>query len=495
MKKIIHTLFRHFVFYTILFHYSLNLSGQNKSLQQLQSEHIDLRFGMFIHFNINTYHSGWGNERVDPKIFNPYALDCRQWAKAAKSAGIKYAILTTKHHDGFALWPSKQIPPNGKAPYTIAQSSIPNRDVVREYVDAFRSEGIQPGLYFSIWDVANGIGGPYSKTDTIDWEKTKPYLLGQIKELLGGKYGKIPVFVVDGYMWKMGHQQIPYQEIRNLVKTLQPNCLFVDHNGGIPWEVDLIYFEEPLGIQAPDGNTIAACQGQTISKDWFWDESCADSSKLKSTKDILGHLSRLGPLYTNFIINCPPNRTGLLDKAIVDRLSEVGKSWKPNLTRKSLPVQMAMVENPITPISASASSGNAMLAIDGLNDWIKGPRFQTLWQSDTILPQSITIDFGSIYKNIDLLMYLPRKDAGNTNGCITSYKIYVSSNDKDFKLVHQGTWAADQSIKRAQFTAQTARYLRLEIVEATGGLAVIGELTIGSDKNKVKAIKMRSRAN
>ena len=470
-----------------LFLFSLiSVSAQNKPLQQLQREHVDLRFGMFIHFNMNTYYPGWGNDRVDPKIFNPVALDCSQWAKAAKAAGIKYALLTTKHHDGFALWPSLQTPPNGKERYTIAQSAIPTRDVVGEYVNAFRAEGILPGMYFSMWDAANGIGGPYNKTDSINWDKVRPYILGQITELLGGKYGEIPIFVIDGYMWKMGHKQIPYQEIRGLIKSLQPNCLIVDHNGGIPWEVDIVYFEEPLNIQAPDGNTIAACQGQTISKDWFWDETSADSTKLKSLGDIQNHLNRLEPLYTNYIINCPPNRNGLLDKAIVDRLAQIGKVWKPNLMRASLPEQLPIVEFPITPVSAKATSGNPQLAIDGLNDWTKGPRFQTLWQSDTTLPQSITIDFGSVYNNIDLLIYLPRREAGNTTGNITAYKIYVSKDGVKFTEAYKGTWASDQTIKRAQFAPQTARYLRLVALEANGGLAVIGELTIGSTKNKVK---------
>ena len=133
---------------------------------------------------------------------------------------------------------------------------------------------------------------------------------------------------------------------------------------------------------------------------------------------------------------------------------------------------------------------DAMLAIDGLNDWIKGPRFQTLWQSDALLPQSITIDFGTVYKDIDMLMYLPRKEAGNTIGNITSYRIFVSENGTDFNQVYKGTWANDSSIKRAQFVPQTARYLRLEVIKANGGLAVIGELTIGSNKNKVVALKI-----
>jgi alpha-L-fucosidase len=466
------------IFVVAFFHKPAN--AQTKSLYLLQSEFVDMRFGMFIHFNINTYHPGWGNDRVDPKIFNPVALDCRQWAKSAKSAGVKFALLTTKHHDGFALWPSKQTPPNGKEPYTISQSSVPGRDVVLEYVDAFRAEGILPGLYFSIWDVANGIGGPYDKSDSIDWPKVKPYILGQITELLGGKYGEIPIFVMDGYMWKMGHKQIPYQEIRGLIKSLQPNCLVIDHNGGIPWDVDIIYFEEPIKIVAPDGNTLAASQGQTISNDWFWDASSTDITKLKSLEDILAHLNRLEPLYTNFILNCPPNRSGVFDKAIVDRLAEIGKAWKPNLSRPPLPAQPPIVDYPITPVSASSTSGNPLLAIDGLNDGAQGPRYQTLWVSDAVMPQSITLDLGKVYSHIDLLLYLPRREPGNTLGNITSYRILVSSNGKDFTLVSSGKWSPDQSIKRAEFNPQTTRYIRFEAVEANGNVAVIGELTVGS---------------
>lgn len=466
----------------------LSVSAQKKSLQQLQSEHVDLRFGMFIHFSINTYYPGWGNDRVDPKIFNPTALDCRQWAKAAKSAGIKYGLLTTKHHDGFALWPSKQTPPNGKEPYTIVQSSIPNRDVVREYVDAFRAEGILPGLYFSMWDVANGVGGPFDKTDSIDWAKIKPYIFGQITELLGGNYGEIPILVLDGYSWKMGHKQIPYQEIRGLIKKLQPNCLIVDINGAIPWEVDIVFYEEaqPMNIQAPNGNTLPAFQSQSISTGWFWDSNTTDIAKLKSLDDILNHLNRLEPLYTNYVINCPPNKDGILDKAVVDRLAQVGKVWKPNLSRAPLPVQPPVIEIPITPVSVSATSGNPSMAIDGLNDWSGGPRFQTLWESDSVLPQSITLHLGKVYENIDMLMYLPRRESGNTHGNITSYKISVSKNGKDFTEVCNGEWAPDQSIKHTQFAPQAVQYLKLEAIETNGGVAVIGELTVGSNKDKIE---------
>jgi alpha-L-fucosidase len=473
------------LFFFLILVTSTSAPAQKKSLYQLQSEHVDLRFGMFIHFNINTYFPGWGNDRVDPKIFNPTDLDCSQWAKAAKSAGIKYALLTTKHHDGFALWPSKQVPPNGKPPYTIAQSSIPERDVVKEYVDAFRAEGIIPGLYFSMWDAASGIGGPYKETDAIDWPKVKPFIFGQIKELLGGNYGEIPIFVIDGYMWKMGHWQIPIQEIRDLIKTLQPNCLFTDHNGGIPWGVDLVYFEEPLGIVVPDNNTIAACQGQTISKSWFWDESSSDSSRLKSVPDLLAHLKHLEPLYTNFIINCPPNRNGLLDKAITDRLEAVGKNWQPDLTRPPLPPQPPGIEYPATPVAAYATSGNAMFAIDGLNDWQNGPRFQTLWQSDRKLPQALALNLGRIFNNIDIFQYLPRRDNEST-GYITAYRILVSNNGKEYSIAAEGIWPPDNSIKTVRLKPQPAKYVKIEILDATGGMAVAGEFLTGSENTRLK---------
>src|ERR1700712_4061680 len=78
---------------------------ENKSLAQLQQAFVDLRFGMFIHFNIPTYmDQDWPDPEASPAIFNPLKLDCNQWAQAAKSANMSYGCLTTKHHSGFCIW-------------------------------------------------------------------------------------------------------------------------------------------------------------------------------------------------------------------------------------------------------------------------------------------------------------------------------------------------------------------------------------------------------
>ena len=484
---------------------STRSSAQTLTMQELLSNHIDQRFGMFIHYNMNTYYYGWGEKRVDPKTFAPPSGDCHtftdQWAKAAKSAGMKFGILTTKHHDGFAIWPSKATPPSSSpsaVPYTIAQSAVPTMDVVKCYVDSFRAQGLDPNLYFSIWDPNNGIGsvaGHNTDPGAVDWNVVGPYITTQITELLTN-YGNIPVLVFDGYAWLTGHQQIPYQKIRALVRALQPNTIIVDHNGGVPWEVDVEYFEEPLGVTVPSGNVIAGAQGQTIAKDknWFWRSTQAAAGYL-SASSIASEIKGTESNYTNFILDCPPNLQGLLEDPVVTALGQVSQYWTPNASRAPLPQQLPKIEVPLTPVSATATSGDAALAIDGYNDSIKGVnntmhsnKGESLWISTGALPQSITLNFGQSYDKIDMLEYLPQRHTGTTAGNITSYKVSVSKDNVTFTQVASGTWPADPAYhgllcpQRVQFPAQTAQYVRLEADAVSGGgtSAIVGEIAVGS---------------
>src|SRR6186713_1345020 len=106
-------------------------------LHALQQKFVDLRFGMFIHFNIPTFmDQDWADPDAPPSLFNPGKLDCRQWARAAKSAHMSYGCLTTKHHSGFCIWDTKTTD------YNVMHSPL-RKDVVREYVNAFRAEGLQ----------------------------------------------------------------------------------------------------------------------------------------------------------------------------------------------------------------------------------------------------------------------------------------------------------------------------------------------------------------
>jgi len=447
------------------------VSAQTLTLDSLQRRFNDQRFGMFLHFNMNTYSPGWGNNRVDPRLFNPTSLNCAQWAAAAAAAKMKWAVLTCKHHDGFVIWQSTMAPLITPA-YTIAQSSTPTLDVAKSYTDAFRAAGIMPGLYMSGWDVAQGITQSITKWTAAQ----RTYVLGQIRELLT-KYGEIPIFWFDGYSWAMGHWAFPWQEIRDTIKALQPNCVIVETNGmNEPWESDILFIEEPLGNWVPAGNTYAACQAQTITGGWFW----ASGYTLMTVANIMTtHLNALNPRYCSFLLNCPPNRAGQLDAAIVTRLTEVGTAWTPP-ARLRLPTQQPMIERPITPASATATSGTAFNAIDNVNDWTgsAGGHFQTLWQSSGTLPQSVTLNLGKSYNYIERLFYLPSRNT--THGYITSYRIYVSTDGTNFTQVTSGTWAADATIKRVSFATQTAQYVRLEAVAVSDGTsAVAGEVAVG----------------
>ncbi len=473
-------------------------STQAKTLYENQSDVVNWRFGMYIHFNMNTFNPGWGESRVDPKKFAPTKVDCGQWARAAKSAGMKFGALTTKHHDGFCLWPSQQTPPHGAGRYTVMESSYPH-DIVKMYVDSFRVYGLEPGLYFSMWDAACNIPGPSGDPTTVraEWAQDSAYVMGQLTELLSN-YGDIPLLIFDGYSWDMGHWAFPYQYVRALVKRLQPNCIITDHNGLLyePWEQDIADFEEPLGIVCPEGNTYASQTENTISGDWFWNNSAEDINQLKSVDFITQHLTRLEPLYCNFLLNCPPNRTGVLDDAIVTRLGEVGIAWKPNPSRDSLPAQPPVMERPVTPVSATASSNNstAVNAIDNVNDWSGSKHFQTLWTSSGPLPQYVTLDLGRIYDTLNMLMYQPRRDNNSTTGNITSYRVLVSTNDTSFIPVDSGTWVADVKIKWSQFEQQQARFIRLEARAVNGGTsAVIGNISVGADKMYEPAVGIAER--
>ena len=102
------------------------LSAQQKSLHQLQQDFVDLRFGMFIHFNMPTFQDAdWPDPQANASDFYPKKLDCTQWAEAAKSAGMTYGCLTTKHHSGFCIWDTKTTN------YNVMNSPL-KRDVVRE---------------------------------------------------------------------------------------------------------------------------------------------------------------------------------------------------------------------------------------------------------------------------------------------------------------------------------------------------------------------------
>lgn len=449
--------------------------SKSQTTEDLQREFVELRFGAFFHFGIMTFTGApWATPNQDVNKFNPVDLDCSQWAEAAAAAKMKFGILTTKHHDGFCLWDSKYTDNDvASTPWKNGKG-----DVVREFVDAFRSRGLEPCFYYSIWDNTKGIGNkPITKEDL-------DFIKGQLTELLTN-YGKIKLLFIDGWSWKMGHKNVPYDEIRTLVKKLQPECLMVDNTHLLSlYHNDLIHFE--AGTHCPPDNKIPSMLSILINKedgnDWFWAPG-VPTANLWTTKEIIDTLKYLEKKWCVFVLNCPPNSKGRLDENIVNRLKEIGENWQPDFSHLPLPEQDYFIEYYVTPVSAYASSGYPYYAIDGLNDRI----FYTYWDSDENLPQSITIDLGKEYDDINSLIYVPKYIPflkPQNDGSIKSYKIYVSSDNKNFTEIMSGEWKGDHYTKVVKFSPVKTRYIRLEAITAVNGHAVITEIGIGRENHK-----------
>ena len=283
-------------------------------------------------------------------------------------------------------------------------------------------------------------------------------------------------------------------EVRDTIKKYQPNCVIVETNGmSEPWECDILFYEAPLGITCPAGNTWASCQADFIANDWFWTSNCTNIANLKTTATIVGNLTTLNSRYCSYLFDCPPNRQGLMDAAIVQRLGEVGAAWTPP-ARLRLPTQQPMIETPMTIVSATASDGsNCYNAYDDVEDFSGSGYFQKIWQSAAGFPQSITLDLGQIRDNITYLFYLPRREAGNTTGNITAYQIWYSTNNTSYTQITSGTnvdaggtafgtWVGTGVgvVRKVRFNPVSARYIRLTATAANGAnYMVINELAVG----------------
>jgi alpha-L-fucosidase len=452
-------------------------------LDSLQRAYTELRYGMFICFGIETFYGGdyWNNSKPPAvSVWNPTSVNCKNWADAAKTAKMTYGLLTTKHHWGFCLWNTSTTA------YNSMNAGTARIDVVKTYCDAFRADNLLPGLYYSMFDAFDSVDASYGAFDRTMWNKKKPFIEQQLRELLTN-YGPIPVLVFDGWAWRMGHNAVPYQELREFVKSLQPNCLMCDHDGvGRPWDNDVVMYEEPKGVYCPAGNTIASNQGQCIvsqaSGSWFW----TGGGTYMTAQNIATHLSNLEPRYCNFLLNCPPNKNGVLDLSMVDTITKAASLWSPNVDRPPLPAQPHAIEHPVTPVGAASAAGaDAWNAVDGYNDVFSPTSVgQTLWTGAPV-PQFVTVDLGTKYYNLEILGYLPRQDYSGTirnlRGNITGYVISVSDDNGSFKQIASGTWAADSTYKIAEWTPPAAgRYIRLQVTSANGNDSVaVNEIAVG----------------
>jgi alpha-L-fucosidase len=342
-----------------------------------------LEFIAFIHFGVNTFTDReWGTGKEDPKIFNPSRLDCRQWAKTCRAAGMKQIILTAKHHDGFCLWPSRFTEHSVKnSPWRSGHG-----DVVSELAAACRDAHLKLGIYLSPADlnaIERGVYGskkPAQKqvipSPRPGWEPQSPerfegvwdeyntYFMNQLFELLT-EYGEISEVWFDGANPKPGTgQTYAYQDWYALIRKLQPKAVIFGKGPDVRWigneaggsrreEWSVVPIPLPpeqytwpdmtdadLGSRARLKNAknlvwYPAETDVSIRPGWFY--HAREDGQVKSLEHLLDMYYRSVGGNSVFLLNVPPDRRGLLHENDTHRLAELGavlgSTFTDNLTR------------------------------------------------------------------------------------------------------------------------------------------------------------------
>jgi len=335
-----------------------------------QFEWQRLEFIGFIHFGINTFMDvEWGLKNADITKFNPTMLDCNQWVKVFKDAGIKMIILTAKHHDGFCLWPSKFTDYNiSRTPYKNGKG-----DIVKELSEACKKEGLKFGIYLSPWDIHENSYGTNEYNE---------FFKNQLTELLTN-YGEISEVWFDGACGEgpNGKKQIyDWHSYYELIRKLQPNAVIAIMGPDVRWVgTESGYGRKTEWSVLPGSlmnlNEIAAnsqqqvLDGAFIPKD-LTDEDLGSREKILKASSLIWYPAeidvsirprwfyhkeddefvkspyKLFDIYFNsvglngvLLLNVPPDKNGLIHKNDVKSLRGLryllDKTFKNNLTKNS----------------------------------------------------------------------------------------------------------------------------------------------------------------
>ena len=296
----------------------------------------EARFGMFIHWDhasqqglevswplvggvfalpqagevsVEQYHSSAAT--FDPTAWDPVAL-----ARLARRAGMRYAVLTTKHHSGFAMWPTQL------SDWSIA-STPHDGDIVRSFVEAFRAEGLRVGLYFSLSDWHHpdypafteehkpyAFGSSPPLPDPATWERYLEFMFGQITELLSG-YGPIDLIWFDGG-WE--RQDWHAAELEKLIRSLQPDIVINDR---LPGFGDYTTPEQFVPATPPGGRWETCL---TMNRSWGY---VPGDRRYKSARSLIHTLCEVTAKGGNLLLNVSPKGDGSLPVEQIDRLETI----------------------------------------------------------------------------------------------------------------------------------------------------------------------------
>jgi alpha-L-fucosidase len=303
----------------------------------------DLKFGLFIHWGIysqlgrgewvmNNDHIAYKNYNRLADFFNPQSFSARDWVRFAKNAGMKYITVTSRHHDGFSMFGTKE------SPYNIVDATPYHKDPLMELAKECAKEGIQLHLYYSLldWgrpDYAYGSRIEDGKPINGDWNSYISFMKKQLTELIT-KYPGVKGIWFDGH-WERKTADWHYDEIYGLIHKLNPAILVGNNHHLAPKAgEDFQMFEKDL-----PGNNLTGFSGEakigelpletceTINKSWGFDLS---DNNYKSSTQLIHYLVGAAGRNANFLLNIGPMPDGKIQSEFTDTLAIVGKWIKQN---------------------------------------------------------------------------------------------------------------------------------------------------------------------
>lgn len=316
-----------------------------------QQAQIDRKFGMFLHFGINTFNNTeWSDGKLPIESYQPTAIDAENWVKTAYEAGMNYVIIITKHHDGFCLWNTHTT--------TYSVNYSPNKtDVIKAIADACQKYGIKLGLYYSLWDRHEKC----YKDDVLYVQ----YMENHLKELMDGRYGEIVELWFDG-AWDKPCRAWQLDRLYSFVKTMQPMCqIGVNHTvgkysekEGFPekryepknyrdrdplrmfpsdfrlWDPKMCREDDPK-IYTFGGKEYYLPFEQTICSrkefSWFYSDTYANKP-LMNADEIIKNYRILEKTDNVMVINLPPDKNGKLVDGDIQNLMQVARKLGVNRT-------------------------------------------------------------------------------------------------------------------------------------------------------------------
>jgi len=434
----------------------------------------EMEFYAFVHFNMNTFTDmEWGTGGESPGLFNPTELDCRQWARICKEAGMKGIILTAKHHDGFCLWPSAYTEHSVKnSPWKEGKG-----DVVRELADACEEFGLKLGLYLSPWDRNHADYGT---------EAYITYFRNQLTELMSN-YGEVFEVWFDGANGGTGYYGGANEErrvdrktyydwpnTRQIVRDLQPDAvMFSDAGPGVRWvgneagwagetnwcllRRDEFYPGSPNSRELTTGQEdgthwVPAEVDVSIRPGWYYHAS--EDHKVKSVKHLVDIYYHSIGRNASFLLNFPVDRRGLIHEKDEEQLMKMVE-----VIRKDLDKDLAgSARAEASQVRGNSRKFDGRKAVDG------DP--ETYWATDDgVLSASLVIDFGeeTTFNRFLVQEYIPLGQR------VREFTLEAWVNE-EWEQVDAQTTIGYKRILR--FDNVSSRKLRFNILDARGCPAI-----------------------